>query len=187
MIAEQKQVYTADEFEAIADAADADDRLLELIDGETIEKMPSEAHGLVQSNFVLVFKPFVRKHKLGRVTTEPRHRTKNDNRNVRLPDVAFTSTERKLPLTTKGSVPQMPDLIVEIQSPDDSMASLRRKAAYYLANGVKIVILAYPSKRLLEVYRDNGDIDILRETDTLEGYDVLPGFTIPVHELFEDD
>lgn len=63
---------------------------------------------------------------------------------------------------------------------------MREKATYYLANGAKLVWLVYPRKRVVEVYTGNGNIDILREDDTLSGEDVLPGFTMPVADFFAD-
>ena len=49
---------------------------------------------------------------------------------MRLPDVSFIAGER--PVVKKGSIPQMPDLAVEVQSPDDSPADMRAEAAFYL-------------------------------------------------------
>ena len=80
----------------------------------------------------------------------------------------------------------MPDLAIEIQSPDDSLKKLRAKAAYYLANGARLVWVVLAEKRLVEIYRANGEVDILNENDILDGEDVLPGFTLPVHEMFAE-
>jgi Uma2 family endonuclease len=85
----------------------------------------------------------------------------------------------------KGSVPEMPDLAVEVKSPDDSLKLLRDKAHYYLANGTRLVWLVIPEKRLVEVYTPD-DEQILTEEDTLSGEDVLPGFTLPVRDIFAD-
>lgn len=74
----------------------------------------------------------------------------------------------------------MPDLAIEVQSPDDSIKAMREKAIYYLANGAQLVWLIYPRKRFIEVYYANGEIDIFREGETLSGEALLPGFTLPV-------
>jgi Uma2 family endonuclease len=63
---------------------------------------------------------------------------------------------------------------------------MRDTAAYYLANGSRLVWLVYPNYRLIEVYRPDADIVILGEEDTLTGGDVLPGFELPVREVFAD-
>lgn len=63
---------------------------------------------------------------------------------------------------------------------------MRDTAAYYLANGVRLVWLVYPNYRLVEVYRSGADIEILGEEDMLTGGDVLPGFELPVRKVFAD-
>ncbi|HVU12757.1 MAG TPA: Uma2 family endonuclease [Phototrophicaceae bacterium] len=186
-MAVQKTDISLEAFEEFLKLPENEDRLFELIDGEIVEKVPTEEHGLVQMNLGSHLWNFNRDHKLGgRVTSEPRHRMPQDKRNSRLPDVAFTSKERALPLVTDGAVPQMPDLVVEIKSPNDSLKQMREKAAYYLANGARLVWLVLPSKRLVEIYRANGDMDVLRETETLDGEDVLPGFKLPVADIFAE-
>lgn len=186
MALEQTKTYTVEEFERFLALPENADRLFELIDGEIVEKMPTEEHGLIQVNVAAELRNYAKPRELGRVTVEPRHQTPEDRYNSRLPDIAFTSKERALPLVTKGAVPQLPDLAVEIQSPDDSLRKMRAKAAYYLANGSRLVWLVLPEKRLVEVYRADGEVDILTENDTLDGGDVLPGFTLPVQEIFAE-
>lgn len=82
----------------------------------------------------------------------------------------------------------MPDLAIEIKSPDDSVTLLRLKAAYYLANGARKVWLIFPEQRLVEVYRPDEDVLLLVDNelrhDVLEGRDILPGFTLPLQSIF---
>lgn len=101
-----------------------------------------------------------------------------------MPDVAFTSNERGIILET-GAIPHMPDLAVEIKSPNDSYIGLRDKAAYYLANGARMVWLVYPDKQMVEIYQPDVDIQILTGSDTIDGGDVLPGFTLAVRDVFD--
>ena len=180
----QKRKYTVAEFEQLFNQAEHGDRLLELIHGEIVEKMPTEEHGVVAGNVFAPLHNFVTPRRLGRVGFEVRHRPPADDYNSRLPDISFSSIRR--PIVTKGSVPTMPDLAVEVQSPDDSIKEMREKATYYLANGAKLVWLVYPRKRIIEVYSANGEIDILHENDILSGEEVLPGFTLPVAHIFAD-
>ena len=179
-----KHKYTVEEFEQLFAEAEHGDRLLELIHGEIVEKMPTEEHGIVAGNTVFALRSYVQTHKSGRVGVEVRHRIPEDECNSRMPDVSYSTVRRAL--VTKGSVPTMPDLAVEVQSPDDSIKAMREKAAYYLANGAKLVWLVYPRKRMVEVYAANGHIDMLREGDTLSGEDLLPGFMMPVADFFAD-
>ncbi len=101
-----------------------------------------------------------------------------------MPDVSFTSARQ--PMVTRGSVMFMPDLALEIQSPDDTVKMMREKAAYYLTSGVQLVWLVYPRKHLIEAYSLDADVKILLEGDTLTGGDVLPSFTLSVAEVFAD-
>lgn len=176
--------YTVEEFEQLFAQAEYGDRLLELIHGAIVEKMPTEEHGVVAGNVVFALRSYVQSHKSGRVGVEVRHRLPNDQWNSRMPDVSYSTARRALVI--KGSVPAMPDLAVEVQSPDDSIKAMREKATYYLANGAKLVWLLYPRKRMVEIYSANGEIDILHEGETLSGEDLLPGFTLPVIDIFAD-
>lgn len=182
-MAVQHKLYTVEEFEQIADAPENRDRLLELIDGEIAEKMPTEEHGTIVINLSSSLWNWNTIQRLGRVGTEVRHRSSSDNRNARLPDVSFHSAKR--PLVKRGSVPDLPDLAVEVQSPDDTIKEMRETARWYLANGSKMVWLVFPEQRIIEVYTLSEEL-ILTENDTLTGGDVLPGFTLPVRDVFRD-
>jgi Uma2 family endonuclease len=179
-----KKLMTVEEFERFADAPENADRRFELIDGEIVELSPTELHGLIVVIISSGIFVYLQQNPIGRVTVETRHRMPDDRHNARIPDVSFTSNERLLALVEKGSVPQMPDLAVEVKSPDDSLKGLREKAAYYLANGSRMVWLVQPEKRLIDVYVQDGDIQVLTERDTLEGGDVLPGFSLAVRAVF---
>lgn len=184
-----KKLMTVTEFEAFADAPENADRRLELINGEIVEKVPTEEHGVIALNFGTTIKIFVKDNQLGgRVGVEIRHKIPLDAHNARMPDVAYTSAERVLPLVKKGSIPQMPDLAVEIQSPDDTVEELRAKAAYYLQQGSRLVWLAYPPSQSVDCCTWDGEqmmIQTLGPDGELTGGEVLPGFAVRVAELFE--
>src|SRR5664279_2893202 len=112
MAVQKTAPYTIEDYERFIALPENSDRLFELIDGEIVEKMPTEQHGLIQVNLASHIWNYNRQHNLGRVTSEPRHQTPDNRYNSRLPDIAFTSKERALPLVTQGGVPQMPDLVV---------------------------------------------------------------------------
>ena len=177
-------IYTVEEFEQYADAPENRDRLLELIDGEIVEKVPTEQHGMIViliAHWLLNF--ILTNHIKGRVVTEVRYRSKEDRRNARIPDVSYRAGSN--PLTKKGSVPELPDIAIEVKSPDDSLKDMRAKARYYLANGTKLVWLVEPQKRLVEVYSLDEE-QVLIEGEVLDGGAVLPGFQMPVSAIFED-
>lgn len=181
------KLVTVPEFEAFIARPENDDRRFELIDGEIVEDMPTEEHGIVVTAILTLLNVFVKANGLGRVVTETRRGVPDDDKNSRIPDVDFTSNERLAgrDIVRKGAVMQMPDLAVEVQSPGQSSKQMVEKAQFYLDNGVRVVWLIYPAKRLIEVLTLD-DRDLLIIGDVLEGGDVLPGFSVPVAEVFED-
>jgi Uma2 family endonuclease len=183
MVFEGQKLYTVDEFEQLIAQSDSQDRLLELINGVIVEKMPTEEHSLIVGNIYITLRVFVDKNGLGRVAFEVRRKMPGDEHNARLPDVEFTRKDRLLPIVKKGAVPQMPDLAVEVKSPDDSYQKLRDKAAYYLANGTQIVWLVYPEKQMVEI-QTLDDFEYKVAGQILDGGDLLPGFTMKVDDIF---
>ncbi len=183
MALSKQKLYTVKEFDDFIGLAENEDRLFELINGEIVEKVPTEEHSLIVGNLYLLLRLFAEKRDLGRVAFEVRRKLPDDEHNARLPDVEFTAKERLLPVVKKGAVPQMPDLAVDIKSPGDKLNRMREKAAYYLANGTKLVWLVYPEKRLVYVIASD-DEDVLTDSDTLTGGDVLPEFAVPVKDIF---
>jgi Uma2 family endonuclease len=179
-----EKLYTVTEFEAFLAEPENSERRFELIDGEIVEKMPTEEHSIVAGNFYVPLRTYAKTHG-GRALFEVRRRPEGDNYNDRLPDVEYTSAERLLPVVKKGSVPQMPDLAVEIKSPTDSYIKLREKALYYLKNGTRLVWLVFPERQQIEIHRSDAPVQTLGIDDTLDGGDVLPGFTMPVKDAFE--
>jgi Uma2 family endonuclease len=177
---------TVEDYERFLELPENEDRRFELVNGEIEEKMPNEQHAVVNSFLHGELYIFLKTNPLGRLTIEARYSPKSDALNDRIPDIAFTQNERLQPVVKQGAAPTMPDLIIEVQSPGQSMKKMREKAAYFIANGAKLVWLVYPHKRLVEVLRANGESDILTVEDALSGEDILPGFELPVLQLFEE-
>ncbi len=177
----ERQLYTVEQFETFLKQPENVDIPFELIDGETVEKPATVENGIIAALFATFINMFLFEHPIGRVAVEVRHRPENDKHNDRLPDVSFTNKDR--PITTRGAALYIPDLCIEIQSPDDSAKILADKAAFYLANGAKMVWLVYPSKQLVETLTLD-DRELLGVEDTIDGGDVLPGFKLPVKQVF---
>lgn len=178
--------YTVAEYEAFADAAENSDRRFELIDGEIVEMSPTGLHAAVQVNISTSLHNFVKPLQLGRVFTEARHQLLTDNHNAYVPDVSFILKGR-LGEITDAKFTLMPDLAVEVRSFSDSLNEMRDKARYYLANGTTLVWVIVPQKRLIEVYEKGKDVVLLLESegDTLDGGDLLPGFTMSMRDVFD--
>jgi Uma2 family endonuclease len=179
----QDKLVTVNEFEAFLARPGNADRRFELIHGEIVEKMPTQEHAFIIHIIAGEIYVYLKTSPIGRGMVEARYGLPGDKHNDRMPDFSFVSDPTRQ-LVKKGSAPYMPDLAVEVKSPDDTYKRMREKAEYYITNGCRLVWLVYPEKRLVEVYRPNTDIEILTENDSLDGFDVLPEFTLPVRELF---
>lgn len=177
------QDVTIDEFEAFITRAENQERRFELVHGEIVEKMPSYYHALISSLLTTFLTVFVLERKLDDVLSEARYRLSGDEHNARIPDVSFVHKERQ-PKPESGPIPYMPDLAVKVQSPDDSPKAMRSKADYYLAHGTRLVWLVFPAARRVEVYALHQSPQMLDNDGTLDGGDVLPGFTLSLADLF---
>jgi Uma2 family endonuclease len=106
-----------------------------------------------------------------------------DKRNSRLPDVSFIRGQRRR--VTTGSVPQIPDLAVEIKSPIDSLKGLRAKAEYYIAHSTRLVWIVDPARQLVIVLTPDSE-EIRLSHESLDGGEMLPGFTLPLRDILAD-
>lgn len=183
VLKEHLPLVTAVEFEAFLQRPENADRLFELVDGEIFEKRPTEEHGEVAGAIFAPIFAFNRTHRLGRVTIEARHALPDDRRNDVLPDVSFIAGMER-PSVTKGAIPRMPDLAVEVKSPDDKLPKLLKKVAFYLENRTRWVWMVYPETRQVHVYQPTGAVQVLGIEDVLAAEDLLPGFQLPVREIF---
>jgi Uma2 family endonuclease len=179
------KLYTVEEFEAFMTQPENHDRNFELIHGEIVEKsMPTELHGVITGRIFGEIYIHLKQHPGGRLGPEIRNRMPDDNHNSRQPDISYYADDSR-PIVERGAVPQMPDLAIEVKSPDDTYKEMREKADYYLANGARMVILVLTERRTLEVHQP-GKLEILTIDDTLDGGDVLPGFRLAVKDIFPE-
>ena len=104
---------------------------------------------------------------------------------VREPDIAYISAE-KMPLDADipGYSEVVPDLVVEVRSPNNSLREIREKALMWLDFGVHLLWVAHPETRTVDVYGIGSSVLTLTEDDTLDGGEVLPGFSCPVRDIF---
>jgi Uma2 family endonuclease len=104
---------------------------------------------------------------------------------VRFPDGSFIRRGR-LPhdVPPHGHVRIVPDLLIEVMSPNDLAWEVEVKVTEYLRDGVQLLWVFYPDTCTVWVYRASGQVMHLSVADTLSGEEVLPGFTCPVAEVF---
>ena len=170
---------TADELAAMPD----DGLRHELVRGELRTMVPPGfEHGKVAGRLHTRLGMHVLEHRLGEVLSESGYRLASDPDTVRAPDVAFVSAERDL---TGAPFPAAaPDLAVEVISPGDTYAEVEEKTDEWLAAGARMVLVVNPRRRTVEVHRPGCPMRTLAEHDALEGEDVVPGWRLPVADLF---
>ncbi len=100
------------------------------------------------------------------------------------PDAAFIRAERIPATPVRGFFPEAPDLAVEVLSPGDRASEVLAKVQDWLAAGCRAVWVIDPETATVTVYRGLGQIAVLGSAATLSGHDVLPGFSLPVREVF---
>ena len=73
---------------------------------------------------------------------------------------------------------------MEVVSPNDRHSEVIGKALEWLDAGCRRVHDEDPKQHTVTVYRSREYIRILAEGDALDGADVIPGFSLPVTEIF---
>jgi Uma2 family endonuclease len=105
---------------------------------------------------------------------------------VRIPDVSFIVWQR-MPAADAPSKPipdLSPDLAVEVLSESNTPREMDRKLKEYFDAGARLVWYVDPRARTVTVYTSPDEFTVLDESATLDGADLLPGFTLPLVELF---
>jgi Uma2 family endonuclease len=163
------------------------DRLCELVDGVLVEKAMGWRESLLAIALSAILQSFVRPRNLGLVAGADGP-LRLASGLVRMPDVAFVSWDR-LPNRRVPSDPipaLAPDLAVEVLSAGNTPGEMARKRQEYFAAGVRLVWLVDPEARTVEVYTDPEQSTVRHEAETLDGGAVLPGFALPLRELFAE-
>jgi Uma2 family endonuclease len=180
------RLMTADELLHLPD----DGLRHELVAGELRTMAPSGGpHGWIEWNIALPLGNYVRAHRLGRLYLGDHGFALARNPDTVLgPDVAFVRRERVLAAgEPSGFWPGAPDLVVEVISPTDRYSDVNEKIATWLAHGVRMALAVDPRRRVVAVHRPDQPVRVLTEEDVLGGEDVVPGWTLPVRDVFSDN
>ena len=103
---------------------------------------------------------------------------------VLIPDLSFVRADRVPPRDEQIKFFRFPpDLAVEVLSPSNRRVDIDRKIAIYREAGVPLVWLVDPFKQTVEIFTPTAE-RTLTVADTLDGGNVLPGFRLPLAELF---
>ena len=181
----REHAQTVEDFERFIERPENAGRLFEYIGGEIVE-VPSNIYASAIAQLVSFFlQLFIREHNIaGYVTGEAGGYMVAGERYA--PDVAFIHASKQGELTRKGYSPNPPDLAVEIISDVSNSVEqekLRIKITNYLSVGV-LVWVVNPERRLVEVHQVGQPVRLVSEAGRLDGGEVLPGFTLPVKEIF---
>ncbi|MGQ9872275.1 Uma2 family endonuclease [Leptodesmis sp.] len=183
-VTKEKKVWTDEEFMALPQ----DGHRYEIVDGELIDMGNSGAlHGYICSLLVAALASYVLSKKLG-VILDSSTAFKMKSGNRRSPDISFFAKERLQGMTElpTGFLEGAPDLAVEVLSPGNTVEEIDEKIAEYFQNGTRLVWVISPTQHYILVYRCAQEPDrLLKSVDSLDGEEVIPGFTFPVADLFQ--
>jgi Uma2 family endonuclease len=157
----------------------------ELINDELIMSPTGFRHEEIGAALLTAMRIHARRHQLGSVCGSSLG-CWMVSENLLSPDISFIRRDR-LPVTKaegdrffRGA----PDIVVEIQSPWDRESRLHEKAEDYFLSGARLLWVVDPEDKTIRVYRSPSAPSLLTENDVLDGEDVLPGFRLPLSELF---
>jgi Uma2 family endonuclease len=162
--------------------------LWEFVDGEWKETPPMGAFAsLLASTLDKRIGWFAREHQLGLSMVETLFRLAPDGP-ARRPDIAFVSYDRwpfTVPFTEDPpAFDIIPNLAIEVNSPSNTLEEIHGKVHDYFFHGVQLVWVILPRQRFVYVYESIEDVRGLSEKRELDGGIVLPGFKLPLAELF---
>lgn len=157
----------------------------ELVRGRLIVREPAGyRHGDVAARLLVIVGGFVLERRLGRVfAAETGFTLARNPDTVRAPDVAFIRTERLLDPPPRGFAEIAPDLAAEVLSPDDRPGEVLAKVADWLKAGTRLVWVVDPIRQHARVYRTDGSQAHVSMGESLDGEDVLPGFSCPLSDV----
>ncbi len=179
-----QKIWTDDEFMAL----NRDGHRYEIVNGELIDMGNSGAkHGYLAIILSAALFNCVSTQKLGAMF-DSSTAFKMRSGNKRSPDISFVAKERLQGLDDlpEGFLEGAPDLAVEILSPSNTVEEIHNKLVEYFENGARLVWVIHPKENYVLVYRSAQSPDrLLKSTDSLDGENIVPGFSLPIADLFQ--
>ncbi len=176
---------TATEADVIRFAHAADKRLYELVDGTLVEKSKGTLSAILAPIISHRILTFLEKNDLGLVTgaAGPFRMLFG---NIRYPDVSFIPwselPDDDLPEDAIWSV--VPHLAIEVLSESNTEAEITRKIGELFARGCKLFWVIDLPTRSARIYTSPRRSKAVEPTGVIDGGKVLPGFKLPMSELF---
>lgn len=154
----------------------------ELVAGELVTMSPSFGrHSMIAGRIAAHLGHYVRSHGLGEVlVADGGYLLRRSPDTLRCPDVSFVAKGR---LIEDAFVSGAPDLAVEVISSSDTYSEIESKVRDYLNAGCSMVAVVDPRKSSVSVHTVN-NVTYLATGDTLDGGDLVPGWKLPLSEIF---
>ena len=158
----------------------------ELVRGELVKMAPAgHMSSFMELRVGARLLDFVEANGLGRAySSNGGFRLESEPDTVLAPDASFVRQERvEAAGDGDGFFPGPPDLAIEVISPSDRYTEVEAKVAEWLAAGTRMVVVVNPRNRTVHAHTPE-DVTELTEADTLDGGDVVPGWRLPVADIF---
>lgn len=176
---------TATERDVLAVRGGPEGPLCELVDGVLVEKAVASFESFVAFLLGHYLWSYLEENDLG-VLLGPDGMLRFAPGLVFIPDVSFVSWDRmpNREFPREAIARLVPDLAVEILSPGNTSKEMERKCVRYFETGVRLVWIIDPATQTAEVYTSPTDQVHIGKGGTLDGGEVLPGFSLPLRKLF---
>lgn len=177
----QAPPMTAKEFEEFALMPQNRDRRLEFMAGEVVELVSNQKSSRLGGRMLHLISIYLDTNPIGFVTSADGGYQVGDDRYI--PDVGYVSKARQPAASDEAYNVLPPDLAVEVVSPSDEMREVLTKVTNYLLVGT-VVWVVYPNKSEIGVFIPGQPARTLGINDSLDGGEVLPGFSVPIKDIF---
>lgn len=147
---------------------------------------PRDVHGAVESNIAAELKVQGERRNLGKARSGDVGVVlwRNPDRVVAADAVFIANSSLPIRRTREGYLETIPDLVVEVRSPNDSLLEVGQKVADYFRAGVKVVLVADPAAETVTAHRPGQQPQVFSSADTLTIPDIIPGFQMAVADVF---
>ena len=174
---------TPEQFDTFIALPENAEKRFEYIGGEPVEVPSNLLSSHIAALIMVAIGIYLKSNNIGRLTGEAGTYTVGEDRYA--PDVAFVSYARLPELSYQGYGTIAPDLAVEVISPTDNPHHVNRKIINYLNAGTWVWVV-YPAAQEVHVHAPEQEPYIVSLDGALNGGDVLPGFILPLSEIFAE-
>lgn len=165
-----------------------DDSLYEIVNGQRVELPPMGIDStVIATNLAAEMYIYLKQNKSGRVVTEGLFILDDEALQKRRPDVALVSSERwpvDRPIPLEGDWNVVPEVAIEVISPHDIFNNVLTKVGEYFDFGVETVCVIAPIDQSVYIYESADRVRLLGRNDVFELPKHLPGWSLPLKQLF---